>query len=97
VVCASPGFDTGGVVFATPNQHTREIAMNTGSDSTAAVHPSITSGSRDGVGAGDHDTAYRFGHRPSASAPFPFTTREFARLLVLRGRLRDERRAAHGV
>ena len=97
MVCAPPGVDTGGVVFATPDTHTREIVMNTGSDSTAAVRPSITSGSRDGVGAGDHDTPYRFGRRPSASAPFPFTTREFARLLVLRGRLRDERRAAHGV
>jgi hypothetical protein len=95
VVCAPPGFDTGGVVLATPTTDTREIAMNTSSDSTAAVRP-ITSGSRDGVGAGDHDTPYRFGRRPSASAPFPFTTREFARLLVLRGRVRDARRAAHG-
>jgi hypothetical protein len=94
VVCGPSSLDTGGVVFATPNKHTREIAMNTGSDITAVGRP-ITSGSLDGVGAGDHDTEYRFGRRPSVGAPFPFTPREFARLLVLRGRVRDERRAAH--
>jgi hypothetical protein len=36
---------------------------------------------------GDHDQPYEFGRRPSSRAPFPFTTREFARLLVLRSRL----------
>jgi hypothetical protein len=44
--------------------------------------------SLDGVGAGDHDAAYIFGRLPRALAPFPFSTREFARLLVLRGRVR---------
>ena len=96
MVCAQPALDTSGVVIATPIKRTREIVMNTGSETTAPNGP-ITSGSLDGVGAGDHDIPYRFGRGPSASAPFPFTTREFARLLVLRGRLRDERRAAHGV
>ncbi len=38
----------------------------------------------DGPGAGDHDEPYRFGRRPRASAPFPFTERQFARLLVFR-------------
>ena len=33
------------------------------------------------------DEPYRFGRRPSVSAPFPFTERQFARLLVLRSRL----------
>jgi hypothetical protein len=88
VVGAPPGFDTGGVVLATPTTDTREIAMNTSSDITAAVR-SITSGSLDGTGAGDHDAPYRFGRRPSASAPYPFSTRQYARLLVLRGRVRE--------
>jgi hypothetical protein len=88
VVCVPPGFDTGGVVFATPDTHPRESAMTTGSESTAAVRP-ITSGSRDGTGAGDHDAPDRFGRRPSPSAPYRFSTRQFARLLVLRGRVRE--------
>ncbi len=46
-------------------------------------------GSRDGLGAADHDVPYRFGRRPRASAPYPFSTRQYARLLVLRGRVRD--------
>jgi hypothetical protein len=87
-VCAPPGSDTGGVAFATPTTDTREIAMNTGSESTAAVRP-ITSGSLDGTGAGDHDAPYCFGRRPSAGAPYPFSTRQYARLLVLRGRVRE--------
>ncbi len=46
-------------------------------------------GSLDGAGAGDGDVPYRFGRRPRASAPYPFSTRQFARLLVLRGRVRE--------
>ncbi len=46
-------------------------------------------GSHDGLGAGDHDLPYRFGRRPRASAPYPFSTRQYARLLVLRGRVRE--------
>jgi hypothetical protein len=45
--------------------------------------------SRDGIGAGDHDAPYVFGRLPRAMAPFPFSTREYARLLVLRSRSRD--------
>ena len=45
------------------------------------------SGSRDGAGAGDHDEPYTFGHRPTVSVPFPFSTRELARLLILRVQL----------
>jgi hypothetical protein len=41
------------------------------------------------VGAGDHDVPYVFGRVPRAMAPFPFSTREFARLLILRSRIRD--------
>jgi hypothetical protein len=43
----------------------------------------------DGPGAGDHDEPYRFGRRPRASAPFPFTERQYARLLVFRSRVAD--------
>ena len=40
--------------------------------------------SQDGPGAGDHDTPYTFGWRPRSTATYPFSTRQFARLLVLR-------------
>jgi signal transduction histidine kinase len=39
-------------------------------------------GSQDGQGAGDHDQPYRFGWRPRASVPYPFNTRQYARLLA---------------
>jgi len=81
--------------FAAGDKHAKEIAMNTGSELTADVR-SIASGSLDGHGAGDHDAAYQFGRRPNATAPFPFTPMQYARLLVLRGRVRDERLAAGG-
>jgi len=45
-------------------------------------------GSLDGLGAADHDQPYRFGRRPRTSAPYPFSTRQYARLL--RGRVQDE-------
>ena len=47
-------------------------------------------GSLDGNGAGDHDQPYRFGCRPRATATYPFNTRQYARLLVLRGRVQDD-------
>ena len=47
-------------------------------------------GSLDGEGAGDHDQPYHFGWRPRASAPYPFSTRQYARLLVMRSRLPDQ-------
>ncbi len=34
-----------------------------------------------------HDEPYQFGRRPNTRAPYPFTERQFARLLILRGRL----------
>jgi hypothetical protein len=46
-------------------------------------------GTRDGFGAGDHDQPYRFGWKPRASAPYPFNTRQYGRLLVMRGRVQD--------
>lgn len=46
----------------------------------------VASESLDGYGAADHDQPYRFGHRPRSSGTYPFSTREFTRLLVLRSR-----------
>jgi hypothetical protein len=46
-------------------------------------------GTQDGLGAGDHDQPYRFGRRPHGSVPYPFSTRQYVRLLVLRGRIQD--------
>jgi hypothetical protein len=45
--------------------------------------------SLDGAGAGDHDVAYVFGRIPRTLAPFPFSTLQFARLLILRSRVCD--------
>ena len=39
------------------------------------------------VATADHDIPYTFGRRPWASAPYPFSTRQYARLLVLRSRV----------
>lgn len=46
-------------------------------------------GTKDGSTAADNDQPYRYGLRPTAKAPFPFTERQFARLLILRGRVQD--------
>jgi len=46
-------------------------------------------GTKDGSGAGDNDQPYVFGRRPRSIAPWPFTERQYMRLLVLRGRLSD--------
>ena len=39
--------------------------------------------------SGEFDLPYRFGWTPRTIAPYPFSTRQFARLLVLRGRVRE--------
>ena len=49
-----------------------------------------TSGSLDGEGAGDHDVPFKFGRRPRTAAPYPFSTRHYARLLVLRSRIQAQ-------
>jgi hypothetical protein len=46
-------------------------------------------GSKDGRGCADHDEPYRFGRRPRANAPFPFTPSQYARVLALRGCVGD--------
>jgi hypothetical protein len=40
------------------------------------------------LGGGDHDRPYAY-HQPSSRWTFPFSTRQYARLLVLRGRLAE--------
>jgi hypothetical protein len=66
-----------------------------------AAPPDQTPGSHDGSGAADHDAPFEFGRLPSAAAPFPFTTREYVRLLILRSRLQaaavspDDQENAH--
>ena len=47
-------------------------------------------GTQDGAGAGDHDMPYTFGRRPRESAPYPFSTRQYVHLLVLRSRIDAE-------
>ena len=46
-----------------------------------ATHPQPQSS------AEGNDEPYRFGRRPTVRAPYPFTERQFARLLILRSRL----------
>ena len=44
-----------------------------------------------------YDEPYQFGRRPNTRAPWPFTERQFARLLILRSRLDaqpDQQKAA---
>jgi len=59
-------------------------------------HTSTPTGTHDGTGAGDHDDPYRFGRRPNLNAPFPFTTRQYVRLVVLRGRVQERQLAGDG-
>jgi hypothetical protein len=51
--------------------------------------PETGAGSKDGNGASDNDQPYVFGRRPRAIAPWPFTERQYARLLVVRGRFME--------
>lgn len=54
-----------------------------------SVPPRGPLGSRDGVGAGDHDQPYTFGRLPTSERSSPFSVLQFARLLILRGRIQD--------
>ena len=38
------------------------------------------------INSASYDESFRFGRQPTARAPFPFTERQFARLLIARGR-----------
>jgi len=46
------------------------------------------------IDAPSYDEPYRFGRRPTVQAPFPFTERQFARLLIVRSRLQAAPSAA---
>lgn len=59
----------------------------TNETSPGIEEPAAHTGTKDGDSAADHDEPYRFGRRPNAMAPYPFTERQYARLLILRGRL----------
>ena len=43
-------------------------------------------GTLDGLGSADHDRPYVFGRRPTSAVPFPFSTRQYLRLLLMRSR-----------
>lgn len=47
-------------------------------------------------GGGDHDQPYTY-RQPTTLSPFPFTLREYARLLILRSRIRDQRFSQSGM
>jgi len=66
--------------------------MDTPNDTTPDVtheEPQAVLGTKDGDTAADNDQPYRFGRRPNVRAPYPFTERQFARLLILRGRVQS--------
>ncbi len=48
-----------------------------------------TLGTKDGQGACDNDRPYEFHRRPRAESTMPFSTREYARLLIMRSRIHD--------
>ena len=52
-------------------------------DATTAA----SSAARAIIEAPAYDEPYRFGRRATTKAPFPFTERQFARLLIARGRI----------
>ena len=54
----------------------------------SSIGPRSAHESRHATGVGDHDAPYVFGRLARALAPFPFSTRELARLMILRSRLR---------
>jgi hypothetical protein len=61
----------------------------TNESSPKALNDEIVAGTKDGDTAADNDQPYRFGRRPNTQAPYPFTERQYARLLILRGRLQS--------
>jgi hypothetical protein len=62
-------------------------ASNTTNHSTAKA---TSRNVADIVDTPSYDEPYRFGRRPTSRAPFPFTEREFARLLIVRGRIQSQ-------
>ena len=60
----------------------------------ASQQPQQSTPANDASESTDYDEPYKFGRMPRAVAPCPFSTREFARLLVLRGRIKAGQFAA---
>jgi hypothetical protein len=61
---------------------------------TSDSHPADADARNDAASitaAPSYDEPYRFGRQPTSRAPFPFTEREFARLLIVRGRVHAAR------
>jgi hypothetical protein len=68
--------------------------MDATNPATPSTNDKANCGSKDGSSAADNDEPYRFGLRPTAKAPFPFTERQFVRLLIMRGKVNDKLAAA---
>jgi hypothetical protein len=84
-------WDADGILKRDASERSRPMQRQpeqTESDETKAA-----SGSFDGQGGGDHDQPYAFGRRPNTASTFPFSTREYARLLIVRGRVHAARAA----
>jgi hypothetical protein len=64
-------------------------ATNESSPSLNDEANALMTGTKDGETAADHDEPYRFGRRPNAKAPYPFTERQYARLLIMRSRIQS--------
>ncbi len=50
----------------------------------------IINGSRDGEGAGDCDKPYKY-FKPKLEQPFPFNTRQYSKLLILKSDVTNAR------
>jgi hypothetical protein len=66
----------------------QETHMDAPTPETPITSNTTVQGTKDGSGAADNDQPYRFGRQPNTKAPFPFNDRQFARMLILRGRVR---------
>ena len=53
----------------------------------ANTNPEPARGRPEKSDAPGYDEPYQFGRRPNTRAPYPFTERQFARLLIMRSRL----------
>jgi hypothetical protein len=72
-------------------QERKTTKMETTNLKATAVEPATPAvgGTKDGLGAADHDEPYRFGYRPSARWTYPFSAEAYCHLLMLRGRVQD--------
>jgi hypothetical protein len=60
----------------------------------ASPEPSASSRFDGASESSRNDQPYRFGRRPRAMVPYPFSTHQFARLLILRGQVQGGQSAA---